>query len=71
MSESKEKSDGKPQNQLQTGKIEAKIPRLPKDKDGYTVSFRSNETNEIKEFFEKWGVVVVRDVIDQKRIEGR
>jgi len=42
---------------------------MPIDKEGYIESFTSNQTEEIKNFFDEYGVVVIRDLLDQEEIE--
>lgn len=43
---------------------------LPKTSDGlYTLNFTMDQLDEIKAFFEKYGFVVVRNVLSEKQIE--
>lgn len=43
---------------------------IPKDRDGYVVSFSVDEPDKIRDFFEKYGVVVVRGCLDAKQAEA-
>eukprot|EP00009_Paramoeba_aestuarina_P003751 CAMPEP_0201511282 /NCGR_PEP_ID=MMETSP0161_2-20130828/3751_1 /ASSEMBLY_ACC=CAM_ASM_000251 /TAXON_ID=180227 /ORGANISM="Neoparamoeba aestuarina, Strain SoJaBio B1-5/56/2" /LENGTH=379 /DNA_ID=CAMNT_0047906709 /DNA_START=124 /DNA_END=1260 /DNA_ORIENTATION=- len=45
-----------------------KLPQVPKDEDGYVVSFGIDEKENILKFFEEYGFVVVREVIDNEQI---
>ncbi|KAJ3056413.1 WD repeat-containing protein 26 [Rhizophlyctis rosea] len=47
-----------------------KAPYLPRDDEGYTVSFLPNETEHIAEFFDEYGVVVIRDVLSPADCEA-
>ena len=42
---------------------------IPKDKNGYVVSFAPNNINNIINFLDEYGVVVISDIIDNKEIE--
>ena len=39
------------------------------DENGYIESFDASETDKYKEYFEKYGFVVIRDVIDSNHCE--
>lgn len=43
----------------------------PVDKEGFVQSFTIDDEENIKKFFELYGVVVVRDIIDEDRIQVR
>eukprot|EP00755_Sulcionema_specki_P035131 Sspe_Gene.21434::Locus_8035_Transcript_1_1_Confidence_1.000_Length_1101::g.21434::m.21434 len=42
---------------------------LPKDEEGYVVSFAAEEKQALREFFDKYGLVVIRDVLPDEQIE--
>jgi len=43
--------------------------KLPRDAQGYVKTFLPNQADEIHSFFERYGVVVVQDVLDATDIE--
>ena len=45
--------------------------KIPTDSEGYTVSFDINEfdAEKVKDFFQKYGLVIFNNIIDSKEIE--
>jgi len=42
---------------------------LEEDQEGFCKSFEISQEKEIKEFFQKYGIVVVKDVVDEEQIQ--
>lgn len=45
------------------------MTQLPKDNQGYIKSFNFNQENEILDFFNKYGVVIIQNILDKQTIE--
>ena len=42
---------------------------IPKDEEGYVVAFEVDQEKEIKEFFDKYGMVVIKNILNEKECE--
>ena len=52
------------------GTIEFDVKKAPLDNEGYVQSFTYDDAAGILQFFEEYGFVVVRDVLDKQAIEA-